>query len=55
MTYTHHEKADEILQFWFVGSIKPNWFAKSDEFDGTIRERFAPLIAQAATGELWAW
>lgn len=29
-----------VLDFWFAEENRPFWFAKSDEFDETIRSRF---------------
>lgn len=29
-----------VLDFWFAEENRPFWFAKSDEFDETIRRRF---------------
>lgn len=41
-----HAKAEEVLGFWFEGLMREQWFARSDELDREIRERFeAPRIA----------
>jgi uncharacterized protein (DUF924 family) len=42
--------ADAVLDFWFgpqSGASRPEWFQKSERFDGLIRERFGPLHEQA--------
>ena len=41
---------DELLRFWFEESGPELWFAKSDEFDRTIRERFLADYEAAARG-----
>ena len=41
----------ELLRFWFEESGPELWFAKSDEFDGTIRERFFANYEAAAHGD----
>lgn len=43
----------EIIAFWF--SNKKNWFAKSKEFDGEVKEKFGPLIENAMEGGLKDW
>jgi uncharacterized protein (DUF924 family) len=52
----------EVLDFWFGapdspvrGRARKAWFAKSDEFDGRIRERFLPLWEKASGGALASW
>ena len=45
----------EILRFWFEESTPSQWFAKDDEFDRLIVERFSPVHAQAVSGELFEW
>ncbi|MDA1073285.1 MAG: DUF924 domain-containing protein [Proteobacteria bacterium] len=53
----------EILDFWF-GNLtngfaneahRTTWFARSDDFDESIRTRFAPCLETAATGGLTEW
>ena len=44
-----------VLDFWFAEENRPFWFAKSDEFDETIRRRFTGLWQQAARAELYEW
>ena len=62
MSVAVDDRAESVLAFWFgapgddeLGSQRKQWFAKSDAFDATIRERFAPAIEQALRGELDAW
>ena len=50
---------EQVLQFWFGGSSdellsapRDAWFKKDPVFDGIIRERFAPLLAELAAGTL---
>ena len=45
----------DILAFWFAPETRPNWFAKSAEFDAIIRKNFAGLLDSAAQAELWGW
>ncbi|MBB1554253.1 DUF924 domain-containing protein [Candidatus Gracilibacteria bacterium] len=45
----------DILDFWFSEETKSYWFAKSDEFDNKIREKFFTTWQEAAAGELFAW
>ena len=50
---------EQVLQFWFGGSSdellsapRDAWFKKDPVFDGIIRERFTPLLAELAAGTL---
>ena len=45
----------ELLRFWFEESGPELWFAKSDEFDRTIRERFFSGYEAAARGDYDDW
>lgn len=45
----------ELLKFWFEESGPELWFAKSDEFDRTIRERFFAHYEAAALGDHDDW
>ena len=47
----HHE----ILTFWFEDIVPKMWWTVSPEFDELLRNRFLPLLEQAARGELFAW
>lgn len=44
-----------VLDFWFAEKNKAFWFAKSDDFDNEIRQRFLNEWQQARSGELWLW
>lgn len=46
---------DEVLGFWFEETAPKQWFSGDRHFDGLIRERFAPLLRQAAAAELHGW
>lgn len=46
---------DELLKFWFEDSGPDLWFARSDEFDRTVRERFFADYEAAARGEYDHW
>ena len=48
-------QAQDILDFWFDPDHRSLWFAKSDEFDAKIRERFQAIHHQAIQAELWSW
>ena len=48
-------QAQDILNFWFNPEHPSLWFAKSDEFDAKIRERFQTIHHQAIQAELWSW
>ena len=48
-------QAQDILDFWFDADHRSLWFAKSDEFDAKIQQRFAILHQQAVQSELWSW
>lgn len=45
----------EVLTFWFEEIQPKKWFAADAEFDALIRDRFLPLLTQAALGELFEW
>lgn len=45
----------QIIKFWFEEIDKAQWFAKSDDFDKLIEERFGDLHQQATRGELAHW
>lgn len=47
-----------VLDFWFLpaaspghGSARPEWFRKSEAFDGEIRSRFGDMIDEALTAQ----
>ena len=43
-----------IVDFWRDAGPE-RWFAKSDAFDATIRQRFGDIYEQAAAGDRDAW
>lgn len=45
----------DVLQFWFSELTPAQWFAKSDELDAQITQRFGGMLQAAAAGELWQW
>jgi uncharacterized protein (DUF924 family) len=47
--------AEEVLEFWFAETTRPQWFARSEAFDARVREALAPLHLRAARGELDDW
>lgn len=55
MSATHTPDHTQVLDFWFRQIQPQQWWAKDLAFDYTVRERFAPLLARAAQGELYAW
>lgn len=46
--------ADEIIAFWEAAG-PPKWFAKDEDFDAEIRERFGPAYQAASDGRLDEW
>lgn len=58
-----NSQVQAILKFWFGDSPQESsyeqrrqlWFRKRPEFDAEIRQRFADVYEQAATGALDAW
>lgn len=45
----------EVLKFWFEEIHPKIWWSSDPTFDATIRERFASLLRQAVSGELFDW
>jgi len=45
----------DILDFWFSLETQPNWFAQSDQFDQSLKEKFGDILEQASKAELWSW
>jgi len=45
----------EVLRFWFDQAGPQKWFAKDTAFDDVIRDRFAAIHADAASGGLASW
>jgi uncharacterized protein (DUF924 family) len=46
---------DEVLTFWLEDVDPKSWWVADPEFDDRVRQRFAPLLASAAQGELYEW
>lgn len=46
---------DDVLTFWFSDSTRKHWFARSDAFDASLRDRFGDLHTRAAAGQLDDW
>ncbi|MCX4029460.1 DUF924 domain-containing protein [Endozoicomonas sp. SM1973] len=44
-----------ILDFWFNEITPQQWWAKDDNFDQLIKDRFLSIHTQAVTGELYHW
>ena len=45
----------EILRFWFEEINQSQWWAKDDDFDKLIIERFSEVHAKATRCELFEW
>lgn len=50
-----HVKAEEVLGFWFDGLMPEQWFAKSDELDREIAERFEEARRSVLETEAAEW
>lgn len=48
-------QAQDLLDFWFRDIDSQLWFNGDADFDVLLRERFAPLLQQAAACELHPW
>lgn len=46
---------DDIIRFWFDEIERKSWWRKDPQFDALIHERFGPVHASAARGELFSW
>jgi uncharacterized protein (DUF924 family) len=46
---------DEVLTFWLEDTDPKAWWVADPAFDEKVRQRFAPLLASAAQGELYEW
>ena len=44
-----------VLNFWFEESTPEQWFARDENFDRKIRERFSKTLEQARACELFSW
>ncbi len=47
--------ARAVLDFWFDEDNKPYWFAKNEDFDQQIHERFGKIWQAAKQGECVTW
>jgi uncharacterized protein (DUF924 family) len=47
--------SEEVLTFWFEETGPRNWWVVDPAFDQLLRDRFLPLLQQAAAGELYGW
>jgi uncharacterized protein (DUF924 family) len=47
--------AQQVLEFWFKSTTRPNWFARSLEFDELLKREFLPTLESAAKCELAEW
>lgn len=45
----------DVLEFWFDQANRPHWFEASSDFDELVRQRLAPLYAEAVEGRLNDW
>ena len=45
----------EVLDFWFKEAGPEKWFAKSDEFDAQIKQKFEATYWRAVRGETATW
>ena len=50
-----HVKAEEVLGFWFKGLMPEQWFAKSDELDREIGDRFEALRVAVLADKAAGW
>jgi uncharacterized protein (DUF924 family) len=44
-----------VLNFWFEETPQQSWWSANPEFDELIRQRFGPVLEQAARAELSDW
>jgi len=45
----------EVLEFWFREIEPRQWWAVDPAFDAWLKDRFLPVLGQAARGELFTW
>jgi uncharacterized protein (DUF924 family) len=45
----------DVLNFWFKELEPKQWWVSEPGFDAQIKQRFLPLLQQAAAGELFGW
>lgn len=48
-------EAQDVLDFWFAEIDSKYWFAKNNDLDKIIHDRFSELYKSAAKGELFTW
>ena len=48
-------QAQAVLDFWFTGAPRAEWFKKDQAFDREIKQRFGAEIEQALEGGLHHW
>ncbi|MFY9179270.1 MAG: DUF924 family protein [Venatoribacter sp.] len=46
---------NDVLNFWFKELQPQQWFAKDEQLDLLIKQRFGSLLQAAASGELYQW
>jgi uncharacterized protein (DUF924 family) len=46
---------NDIIDFWFNELESQAWFAKDDDLDNNIKERFSEIHKKASCGELIEW
>ena len=47
--------AQEVLDFWFADDSAVRWFARDEDFDAVVRQRFAAALEAAGHGDLDHW
>jgi len=47
--------SQDVLAFWFSSAQKSRWYAKDEQFDAEIRQRFLATYEAAYAGELDKW
>lgn len=45
----------DVLNFWFKELEPKQWWVSEPDFDALIKQRFLPLLQQAAAAELFGW
>ena len=43
---------EDILNFWFSDEAQPNWFAKNEQFDQSLTEKFSEIGDKIISTEL---
>jgi uncharacterized protein (DUF924 family) len=47
--------SQDVLAIWFSSAQKSRWYAKDNQFDADIRQRFLATYEAAFAGELDEW